>query len=218
MRTTRGPQRVHVIYRRVDDDFLDPLAFRPDSMLGVPGPVRRLSRRPRHARQRDRHRRGRRQVDLSVRAGHDPLLPGRGADPQQRADVSCCYKPEDRDYVLAHLAELVVKEDARRGRLRHAGRARPSTAAEREAFRAAHPRRARTSTSRSRRSRCRPARRSSSAGHRAAPHRPAALRAVGQDGQPRARRPDARRAARRVAGGQLVAGRRAPRTPGCSPS
>jgi uncharacterized circularly permuted ATP-grasp superfamily protein len=37
MRTTRGPQRVHVIYRRVDDDFLDPLAFRPDSMLGVPG-------------------------------------------------------------------------------------------------------------------------------------------------------------------------------------
>jgi uncharacterized circularly permuted ATP-grasp superfamily protein len=37
MRTTRGPQRVDVIYRRVDDDFLDPLAFRPDSTLGVPG-------------------------------------------------------------------------------------------------------------------------------------------------------------------------------------
>ena len=37
MRTTRGPERVHVIYRRVDDDFLDPLAFRKDSMLGVPG-------------------------------------------------------------------------------------------------------------------------------------------------------------------------------------
>jgi uncharacterized circularly permuted ATP-grasp superfamily protein len=37
MRTTRGPQRVHVLYRRVDDDFLDPLAFRPDSMLGVSG-------------------------------------------------------------------------------------------------------------------------------------------------------------------------------------
>jgi uncharacterized circularly permuted ATP-grasp superfamily protein len=37
MRTTRGPQRVHVIYRRVDDDFLDPRAFRPDSQLGVPG-------------------------------------------------------------------------------------------------------------------------------------------------------------------------------------
>ena len=37
MRTTEGPRRVDVIYRRVDDDFLDPLAFRPDSALGVPG-------------------------------------------------------------------------------------------------------------------------------------------------------------------------------------
>jgi uncharacterized circularly permuted ATP-grasp superfamily protein len=37
MRTTAGPKRVDVIYRRIDDDFLDPLAFRPDSMLGVPG-------------------------------------------------------------------------------------------------------------------------------------------------------------------------------------
>jgi uncharacterized circularly permuted ATP-grasp superfamily protein len=37
MRTTRGPQRVDVIYRRIDDDYLDPLAFRPDSALGVPG-------------------------------------------------------------------------------------------------------------------------------------------------------------------------------------
>ena len=37
MRTTQGPKRVDVIYRRIDDDFLDPLAFRPDSMLGVAG-------------------------------------------------------------------------------------------------------------------------------------------------------------------------------------
>jgi len=37
MRTTAGLRRVDVIYRRVDDDFLDPLAFRPDSILGVPG-------------------------------------------------------------------------------------------------------------------------------------------------------------------------------------
>jgi uncharacterized circularly permuted ATP-grasp superfamily protein len=37
MRTTEGPQRVDVIYRRIDDDFLDPLAFRPDSAVGVPG-------------------------------------------------------------------------------------------------------------------------------------------------------------------------------------
>ena len=37
MRTTEGPKRVDVIYRRIDDDFLDPLAFRPDTALGVPG-------------------------------------------------------------------------------------------------------------------------------------------------------------------------------------
>jgi uncharacterized circularly permuted ATP-grasp superfamily protein len=37
MRTTRGPQRVDVIYRRVDDDFIDPLVFNPESMLGVAG-------------------------------------------------------------------------------------------------------------------------------------------------------------------------------------
>jgi uncharacterized circularly permuted ATP-grasp superfamily protein len=37
MRTTEGPKRVDVVYRRVDDDFLDPLVFRKDSMLGVPG-------------------------------------------------------------------------------------------------------------------------------------------------------------------------------------
>ena len=37
MRTTLGPRRVDVIYRRVDDDFLDPLVFNPASVLGVPG-------------------------------------------------------------------------------------------------------------------------------------------------------------------------------------
>ena len=37
MRTTRGPRRVDVIYRRIDDDFIDPSAFRADSKLGVPG-------------------------------------------------------------------------------------------------------------------------------------------------------------------------------------
>ncbi|WP_411957048.1 circularly permuted type 2 ATP-grasp protein [Paracoccus homiensis] len=37
MRTTQGPKRVDVIYRRIDDPFLDPLCFRPDSMLGIPG-------------------------------------------------------------------------------------------------------------------------------------------------------------------------------------
>lgn len=40
MRTTKGLQPVHVIYRRIDDDFIDPTVFRRDSMLGVPGLVR----------------------------------------------------------------------------------------------------------------------------------------------------------------------------------
>jgi uncharacterized circularly permuted ATP-grasp superfamily protein len=40
MRTTAGLERVHAVYRRLDDDFVDPLEFRPDSMLGVPGLVR----------------------------------------------------------------------------------------------------------------------------------------------------------------------------------
>jgi uncharacterized circularly permuted ATP-grasp superfamily protein len=40
IRTTGGLQRVHAIYRRIDDDFMDPMEFRPDSMLGVPGLMR----------------------------------------------------------------------------------------------------------------------------------------------------------------------------------
>jgi uncharacterized circularly permuted ATP-grasp superfamily protein len=40
MRTTHGLQRVHAVYRRLDDDFIDPLEFRPDSVLGVPGLMR----------------------------------------------------------------------------------------------------------------------------------------------------------------------------------
>ncbi len=68
MRTTQGPKRVDVIYRRLDDDFLDPLAFRTDSALGVPGLLTVVSGRPRRAGERDGHRHRRRQVDLSVRA------------------------------------------------------------------------------------------------------------------------------------------------------
>ena len=44
MKTTKGLKRVDVIYRRIDDDFLDPTVFRKDSVLGVPGLVERLSR------------------------------------------------------------------------------------------------------------------------------------------------------------------------------
>ncbi len=68
MRTTRGPQRVHVLYRRVDDDFLDPQAFRAGLPVGSARTVRRLSRGKSDAGQRDWHRRRRRQIDLSLRA------------------------------------------------------------------------------------------------------------------------------------------------------
>ena len=88
MRTTKGLQPVHVIYRRIDDDFLDPTVFRKDSMLGVPGPGQRLSRGQRVARQFHRHRRGGRQGDVLFRAAHDQVLPRPGADPAECADVS----------------------------------------------------------------------------------------------------------------------------------
>jgi uncharacterized circularly permuted ATP-grasp superfamily protein len=109
MRTTRGPQRVDVIYRRVDDDFLDPLAFRADSVLGVPG------------------------LFAAYRAGNVTLANAIGTGV---ADDKSIYtyvpemirfyldeepilsnvptyqlaKPDDLRYVLDHLNELVVKE------------------------------------------------------------------------------------------------------------
>ncbi len=87
MRTTRGLQRVDVIYRRIDDEFVDPLVFRDDSMLGAAGIFNAYRAGQRHARERAGHRRRGRQGDLRIRAGDDPLLPRRGAAARQRADV-----------------------------------------------------------------------------------------------------------------------------------
>ena len=83
LKTTEGPRPVDVIYRRIDDEFLDPETFRADSMLGVPGLVERLPRRQRDARQRDRQRRRRRQGGLRRSVpeiirfylGEEPILP-----------------------------------------------------------------------------------------------------------------------------------------------
>jgi uncharacterized circularly permuted ATP-grasp superfamily protein len=134
MRTTRGPQRVHVIYRRVDDDFLDPLAFRPDSMLGVPG-VFAAYRAER--------------VTLCNAIGTGvaddksiyPFVPEMirfylGEEPiLNNVPTWMLYQPADRDYVLAHLGELVVKEvHGAGGYGMLVGPA--ASAAEREAFRA----------------------------------------------------------------------------------
>ncbi|MGV6874288.1 circularly permuted type 2 ATP-grasp protein [Pseudochelatococcus sp. B33] len=109
MRTTQGLRRVDVIYRRIDDDFLDPLAFRTDSILGVPGLM-------------DAYLAGNVTLTNAVGTGvaddkaiysympdiirfftgEEPLL---GNVPTWR-----CREPEALSYVLDHLPELVVKE------------------------------------------------------------------------------------------------------------
>jgi uncharacterized circularly permuted ATP-grasp superfamily protein len=109
MRTTQGRERIDVLYRRVDDAFLDPLSFRPDSTLGVPGLM-------------DLYRAGRVTIvnapgagiadDKGVYAyvpdiihfytGQKPIL--------QNVPTWRCGVPSDLAYVMAHLPELVVKE------------------------------------------------------------------------------------------------------------
>ena len=88
MRTTRGPKRVDVIYRRVDDEFLDPLQFRADSMLGAPGLMLASRLGQRDDRERRGQRRRRRQAAVHLRARPHPLLPRGGADPQERRHVA----------------------------------------------------------------------------------------------------------------------------------
>jgi uncharacterized circularly permuted ATP-grasp superfamily protein len=109
MRTTQGPQRVDVIYRRIDDDFLDPLVFRPDSMLGVPGLL-------------TAYRAGRITIANAIGTGVAddksiyPYVPAMihfylGQAPIiGNVHTWMLRKKEDLDYVLAHLPELVVKE------------------------------------------------------------------------------------------------------------
>jgi uncharacterized circularly permuted ATP-grasp superfamily protein len=109
MRTTQGPQRVDVIYRRIDDDFLDPLAFRKDSMLGVPG----LFGAYRAGRVTLANAVGTGIADdkamyihvpemIRFYCGEEPIL--------SNVPTWELSKPDDRKYVLEHLAELVVKE------------------------------------------------------------------------------------------------------------
>ena len=109
MRTTQGPQRVDVIYRRIDDDFLDPLVFRPDSMLGVPGLL-------------TAYRAGRITIANAIGTGVAddksiyPYVPEMIRFYLGQAPIIgnvhtwMLRKKEDLDYVLAHLPELVVKE------------------------------------------------------------------------------------------------------------
>ena len=109
MRTTQGAQRVDVIYRRIDDDFLDPLVFRPDSMLGVPGLL---------AAYREGHITIANAIGTGVADDKSiyPYVPEMirfylGQAPMiKNVDTWMLREREDLEYVLAHLPELVVKE------------------------------------------------------------------------------------------------------------
>ena len=135
MRTTQGPQRVDVIYRRVDDDFLDPDVFRRDSTLGAAGLLAA-------------YRAGNVTLANAVGTGVAddksiyPYVPDMvrfylGEEPLlNNVPTWMCRKPDDLRYVLDHLPELVVKETHGAGGYGMlVGPA--STAAEIEAFRAA---------------------------------------------------------------------------------
>jgi uncharacterized circularly permuted ATP-grasp superfamily protein len=109
MRTTEGPKRVDVIYRRLDDDFLDPLAFRPDSQLGVAGLFAAyragnlaLANAPGTGIADDKSIYPFVPEMIRFYLGEEPALPN---VPTWR-----CGEPDDLGYVLSHLPELVVKE------------------------------------------------------------------------------------------------------------
>jgi uncharacterized circularly permuted ATP-grasp superfamily protein len=109
MRTTEGPRRVHVIYRRIDDGFLDPLFFRPDSTLGVPGLLAAylagnvaLANAVGTGVADDKAMYSYMPEVIRFYTGEDAIL----------ANVPTwrCREPEALAYVLEHLDELVVKE------------------------------------------------------------------------------------------------------------
>jgi uncharacterized circularly permuted ATP-grasp superfamily protein len=109
MRTTEGLQRVDVIYRRVDDDFLDPLAFRPDSSLGVPGLMSAyfagnltLANAVGTGIADDKAIYSYMPEILSFYLGEEPIL--------KNVPTWRCREPDALAYVLDHLDELVVKE------------------------------------------------------------------------------------------------------------
>jgi len=109
MKTTLGPRQVDVLYRRIDDDFLDPLVFRPDSVLGVPGLF-------------DLYRAGRVTIvnapgcgiadDKAIYSYISEIIRfyTGGAPILQNVPTYDCRKPDDLAYVLEHLPELVIKE------------------------------------------------------------------------------------------------------------
>ena len=109
MRTTQGPQRVDVIYRRIDDAFLDPLCFRPESMLGVPGLMNvyrsggvTIASAPGAGVADDKAIYCFVPEMVRFYLGEEPIL--------KNVPTWQCAKGDDRAYVLENLPDLVVKE------------------------------------------------------------------------------------------------------------
>jgi uncharacterized circularly permuted ATP-grasp superfamily protein len=131
--TTRGPRPVHVIYRRTDEQFLDPEVFRPDSLLGVRGIMRAwargnvaLANAPGNGVADDKAVYPFVPDLIRYYLGEEPLL--------DQVPTWVCARDHDRRYVLEHLGELVVKavdEAGGYGMLMGP----QSTAAQREEFR-----------------------------------------------------------------------------------
>ena len=108
MRTTSGLRRVDVIYRRVDDDFLDPLAFRPDSLLGVPGLLEVCKRgnvtlvnAPGTGAADDKSVYAYVPDMVRYYLSQAPLL--------ENVETYLCRRPADLEYTLDNLQDLVVK-------------------------------------------------------------------------------------------------------------
>ncbi len=108
MRTTKGFERVDVLYRRIDDDFIDPRAFRPDSMLGIPG-IFEVYRKGRVALA---NAPGTGVADDKVVYAYVPEIIRFYLDEDPiiaNVPTYLCWRDEDRKYVLEHLDQLVVK-------------------------------------------------------------------------------------------------------------
>ena len=108
MRTTKGSQRVDVIYRRINDDYLDPLAFRPDSVLGVPGLMESyqksrvaLANAPGTGVSDDKAIYAYVPKIIKYYLAEEPIL--------SNVPTYVCSEERDRSYVLEHLDQLVVK-------------------------------------------------------------------------------------------------------------
>lgn len=108
MRTTKGLERVDVIYRRVDDDFLDPKVFREDSMLGVPGLMEvykagrvALANAPGTGIADDKVTYAYIPKVIKYYLGEDPIIPN--------VPTYVCWNDKERDHVLNNLDKLVVK-------------------------------------------------------------------------------------------------------------